>query len=561
MKKTLLLSFFMLLMASANAEPGPPKAFTAGNIVVYRYGDGTADVGTDKQVPVFLDEYTPTGVWVQSIALPTATAKDGNDLPVNRALTGKNLIPAQGTNNVNAEGMLIRSANGAYLTFVGHEAAPYTLSSGVANSVVARVSATGEVNTTTALPSLVVAPYCAVSKDGSQFWIGGVRGSSSYKGITYIPFGYNKGLTSGLGVGIGIGGANATLSLGIFNNVLVYSNAGTIRRFNDDLPEAASDAPTPYPGFGTGSDPSSTQFVIFDTNGDGVDDLMYLINDRINATTPVTGKIMKYVWNGTTWVKKEYITSAGKTDNMRFLTAKLETVAGSAVATIYCTTPSGLYKLSNNIAEELSENNLNLIVSAPANTTFRGVAFAPEVTTNPVKLTSFTGKVTTEGVQLKWITSSETNNALFEVLRSTDNYNFTVIGTVKGNNNSDQIINYSFLDNNPLVGTNYYQLRQIDYDGKSETSAVITVNVNGQPAALTARFTTVNELEVFISAREGSKADLFLTDISGKVLVSETIQLSTGQNKKSIAVKNLVPGVYMVTVLSGNEKMTVKVFK
>ena len=48
-------------------------AFTPGNIVVYRVGDGAAALaGTGTAV--FLDEYTPAGVLVQSIAMPTTTS-------------------------------------------------------------------------------------------------------------------------------------------------------------------------------------------------------------------------------------------------------------------------------------------------------------------------------------------------------------------------------------------------------------------------------------------------------------------------------------------------------
>jgi hypothetical protein len=40
--------------------------FTAGNIVVYRVGDGTAALGSTATA-VFLDEYTPSGTLVQSV--------------------------------------------------------------------------------------------------------------------------------------------------------------------------------------------------------------------------------------------------------------------------------------------------------------------------------------------------------------------------------------------------------------------------------------------------------------------------------------------------------------
>ena len=45
-------------------------AFTAGNIVIYRVGDGTQSL-TNTGNSVFLDEYTQAGTWVQSIMMPT----------------------------------------------------------------------------------------------------------------------------------------------------------------------------------------------------------------------------------------------------------------------------------------------------------------------------------------------------------------------------------------------------------------------------------------------------------------------------------------------------------
>ena len=84
-------------------------AFTAGNIVIVRVGDGsTSLINTGN--PVFLDEYTTTGSLVQSIALPIAV--DG---------TNKRLI-LSGT--ATSEGALSRSADGSALVLTGYDAAP-----------------------------------------------------------------------------------------------------------------------------------------------------------------------------------------------------------------------------------------------------------------------------------------------------------------------------------------------------------------------------------------------------------------------------------------------------
>src|SRR6516165_1575326 len=48
--------------------------FTPGNLVIYRVGTGTGSL-INTGNPVFLDEYTPGGVLVQSIALPTTGAQ------------------------------------------------------------------------------------------------------------------------------------------------------------------------------------------------------------------------------------------------------------------------------------------------------------------------------------------------------------------------------------------------------------------------------------------------------------------------------------------------------
>ena len=47
--------------------------FTPGDIVVERVGNGGAALSSASQA-VFLNEYTPTGTLVQSIALPTAVS-------------------------------------------------------------------------------------------------------------------------------------------------------------------------------------------------------------------------------------------------------------------------------------------------------------------------------------------------------------------------------------------------------------------------------------------------------------------------------------------------------
>src|SRR5215467_4285783 len=81
--------------------------FTPGNVVVYRVGTGSGSL-VNTGNPVFLDEFTPAGALVQSIALPTSPSG------------GNQALIASGT--ATSEGLLTRSADGLYLVLAGYNA-------------------------------------------------------------------------------------------------------------------------------------------------------------------------------------------------------------------------------------------------------------------------------------------------------------------------------------------------------------------------------------------------------------------------------------------------------
>ncbi len=102
----------------------------------------------------------------------------------------------------------------------------------------------------------------------------------------------------------------------------------------------------------------------------------------------------------------------------------------------------------------------------------------PELAPLPVELTSFTANASAAGVTLMWTTASEINNRGFEVERSYDGNIFSSVGFVNGHGTSTEIHNYTFTDKpeNNAGGTFYYRLKQVDMNGQSTYSQVLTVN-------------------------------------------------------------------------------------
>jgi hypothetical protein len=106
--------------------------------------------------------------------------------------------------------------------------------------------------------------------------------------------------------------------------------------------------------------------------------------------------------------------------------------------------------------------------------------FATVTLTNlPIELLSFTGeKVDESKVRLLWSTASERDNEYFTVYRSLDMQTWTEVGTAPGAGTSQSRIDYDLVDTSPHVGTNYYRLRQTDFDGTFVDSHVIAVDVD-----------------------------------------------------------------------------------
>lgn len=97
----------------------------------------------------------------------------------------------------------------------------------------------------------------------------------------------------------------------------------------------------------------------------------------------------------------------------------------------------------------------------------------------PVELTRFEVEKNARSVQLKWQTATETNNMGFEIEKSSNGQHWENIGFVKGQGSTQVVFDYTFEDQSPYVGWNYYRLKQIDFDGKYEYTEIQSLQFDG----------------------------------------------------------------------------------
>jgi hypothetical protein len=194
--------------------------------------------------------------------------------------------------------------------------------------------------------------------------------------------------------------------------------------------------------------------------------------------------------------------------------------------------------------------------------------FAVNSTANPLPVTiiSFAGERNAKVNVLHWSTSTEIKNTGFEMERSADGKNYSSIGFTSSkadNGTSANTLNYSFTDQKPFTGSNYYRLKQVDKDGKFTYSSVVVLK-GGKVFEISALYPNPakEQLNVAVNAVKNEKASISIIDISGKVLKTISKTLIPGDNNISINVSGFATGRYFIRVVNeANEIKTTSFLK
>ncbi len=162
----------------------------------------------------------------------------------------------------------------------------------------------------------------------------------------------------------------------------------------------------------------------------------------------------------------------------------------------------------------------------------------------PVELTSFDAYPQETDVVIRWETASEKDNDYFIVQRSTDLQNWEDIGQIDGAGNSDLHRYYVTKDEKPIWGESYYRLKQVDFNGQSETHAPKTI-----------LFQPENGIEVYPNP---AKDRISIDGLNDQVLQVELINAhgqivktwaSTKEIRRELDLQQLTPGMYIVQIV------------
>ncbi len=168
----------------------------------------------------------------------------------------------------------------------------------------------------------------------------------------------------------------------------------------------------------------------------------------------------------------------------------------------------------------------------------------------PVELISFTAKARAEQVALSWTTTSEKNNDYFEIERSVDGRSFDYLATIKGAGTTTLARHYQSSDKNPINGINYYRLKQVDFDGTTTYSDIVTVEIKSEKIELFPN-PVVGTLYLRMSDFTSRAVEFQITDLTGKTMLAGSTEINEGIVTIPLSEVGSFPlGTYMVRVFS-----------
>lgn len=170
----------------------------------------------------------------------------------------------------------------------------------------------------------------------------------------------------------------------------------------------------------------------------------------------------------------------------------------------------------------------------------------------PVTYTSIQARSLENHIELAWGTSAEVGAEKFEIERSNNALEFYKIGQVMAQGDSRNKLNYSFIDNSPIEGINYYRLKQIDLDGKYEYSKIVSTVFGKEAEAFEILGNPTQSSNITLLLKNLPIEQLRLFSATGQNIPFES---TASNNRLTIQPKtSLSSGIYYLVLENANKR-------
>lgn len=201
-------------------------------------------------------------------------------------------------------------------------------------------------------------------------------------------------------------------------------------------------------------------------------------------------------------------------------------------------------------------------VKAPGLVDFSPYALARILLPLPVKLVNFSATKISSGLAIiNWeLAACCSKDALFELEKSTDSRNFTLISSIDGSETNKF---YFYNDSRLGKGISYYRLKMTDTDGSVKYSKVIAIVNEEKGFVITsiAPNPVQHTASLTISAAKQSSVDFKVYDVAGNLVKQWQSTIAAGNNVLQMDVAALTNGTYNVLASSSGDKTVFRFIK
>jgi hypothetical protein len=222
------------------------------------------------------------------------------------------------------------------------------------------------------------------------------------------------------------------------------------------------------------------------------------------------------------------------------------------------TGPGGLYNASiasfiPNSSITRSSNGTYWSLTFPV-TGFSGFFVHTGATPLAVDLKSFTARNFGKKNRIDWTTAHELPGDTYELERASDAINFSRLAGISG---KGEATSYSYWDEDPLNGINYYRLKMVSASGKFTYSPIVNAFVKDgfSVVAFPNPVTDVFTIKTF--GTTSPNAAVTITDVNGKVLK----MLNIDGGNAAINMEGLASGIYLLNYSDDTHRQTIKITK
>ncbi len=180
----------------------------------------------------------------------------------------------------------------------------------------------------------------------------------------------------------------------------------------------------------------------------------------------------------------------------------------------------------------------------------------------PVAFTSFKGYQQSNIISIDWKVENEINIEKYDVERSLNGTDFIKVNSIAVDGINSAYNSYSWIDDNPFNGINFYRIKSVCRDGSKKNSLIIKVTYGKTGAGY---------ITIYPNPIEGNMVNLQFTNQptgiyqvrminnNGQVVYSGRLHISSGNISQTLFTdKKLAGGIYQLEIKAPNNTVYIR---